>query len=75
MKKSTETVVESCQHEHCIYRSTINGGRVPMCFYAVATGKARGCKISECDKYIDGRKIKPTMNADGIIEWVYELYE
>lgn len=75
MSKLTETVAESCQHEHCIYRSYINGGRIPICFYSLTTGKTRGCKISECDKYVDGRKIKPTIKKDGTIEWVYEIYE
>lgn len=73
--KKAETVAESCTHEHCIYRSTISNGKIPICLYSTVTGKSRRCKISECDKHIDGRKVKPKIRLDGTIEWVYETYE
>ena len=70
-----ETVAENCPHKDCIYRSSICfGNRIPVCLYAVFEYKARGCKISECDKYQSGKKIKAKMREDTVIFWETELY-
>lgn len=74
MQNEYETMKE-CRHPRCIYRSTINSGRIDVCTYTLQTGKSRNCKISECDKYKDGLKKKPTMTKEGYIKWVVELYE
>ena len=67
-----ETVANSCRHPECIYRSQIDGGNTPICFYAVLAGEPRRCKISECDKYKDGRKVRPRMKVDYTIWWECE---
>lgn len=69
-----ETVKNHCKHEDCIYRSYIDGGSTPICFYAVVAGESRKCRISECDKYVGGKRIKPYMTKDDFIEWEYEIY-
>lgn len=74
-KEVIETVLEHCKHPECIYRSFIDGGNTPICFYAVLAGEPRKCKISECDKYKDGRKIRPRMKDRYIIWWETELYD
>lgn len=66
-----ETAKEYCPND-CIYRSYIDAGNTPICFYAVIEGKGRGCRISECDKYTAGTKVKPQMNKYNFIEWEYE---
>lgn len=48
-----ETVKKDCKHEDCRYRSTFNFQ--PCCMYMLVTGERRGSKISECDKYRDGK--------------------
>lgn len=73
--EAIETVLEHCRHPECVYRSQIEGGNTPICFYAVLAGQSRGCKISECDKYKDGRKIRPRMKEQYIIWWETELYD
>lgn len=74
-KEELETVAEHCKHNECIYRSTIEGGLTPICFYAVLAEEPRGCKISECDKYKDGRKIRPRLKReDFVIWWECEFY-
>ena len=75
MQEDIETVAEFCTHPECIYRSQIEGGNTPICFYAVLAGEPRRCKISECDKYKDGRKIRPKMRERYIIWWETELYD
>lgn len=77
MKEVIETVElcsTQCKHPECVYRSTIDGGCTPICFYAVLAQEPRGCRISECDRYKDGRKIRPRMKDDFIIWWETELY-
>lgn len=74
-KEVIETVLEHCKHPECIYRSFIDGGNTPICFYAVLAGEPRRCKISECDKYKDGRRIRPRMKDRYIIWWETELYD
>ena len=71
MQEEIETVAEHCKHVDCIYRSQIEGG-IPICLYAVLAGEPRRCKISECDKYKDGRRIRPRMKVDYTIEWEWE---
>lgn len=73
--QEVETVAEHCKHEDCVYRSYIDGGQTPICFYAVLAEQSRGCKISECDKFQIGEKIKPRMTRDCIIWWEYEIYD
>lgn len=78
MQEKEETVElcsTHCRHPECIYRSQIDGGNTPICFYAVLAGEPRRCKISECDKYKDGRKVRPRMERDYIIWWEMELYD
>lgn len=74
MQEELETVRKHCKHEDCIYRSYIDGGATPICFYAVVEGASRKCKISECDKYRGGEKIQPRLNREYIILWEIELY-
>lgn len=68
-----ETVKEHCKHEDCIYRAHIDGGNIPICYYAVLECKSRGCKISECDKYRGGKPLKARMNLEYMLFWEYEL--
>ena len=75
-QEELETVARHCSHYDCIYRSSIEGGRIPICFYAVLAGEPRGCKISECDKYVSGEKTKPTLRrCDLVILWECSLYD
>lgn len=74
-KEELETVAQHCKHIECIYRSQIDGGQTPICFYAAMAGEPRRCKISECDKYKDGRKVRPRMKERYIIWWETELYD
>lgn len=74
-KEELETVAQHCKHIECIYRSQIDGGNTPICFYAAMVGEPRRCKISECDKYKDGRKIRPRMERDFAIWWECEFYD
>ena len=67
--------MEQCVHPNCIYRSTINSGRIEVCTYTLRTGKSRNCKISECDKFKDGLKKKPMITKEGFIRWVVEIDE
>lgn len=73
--QEVETVAEHCKHEDCIYRSYIDGGATPICFYAVIKCESRKCKISECDKYKKGEKIQPRLNTEFMILWEIELYD
>ena len=75
VNEEIQTVLKHCKHPECIYRSQIDGGSTPICFYAVLAGEPRRCKISECDKYKDGRRIRPRMEKDYILWWEYELYD
>lgn len=59
--KEIETVEEHCKHIDCVFRGHLSHVRnsTSCCDYLFLTGKSRGCKISECDKYIKGvRKIR-----------------
>lgn len=73
--EEVELVSTHCRHPECIYRSQIDGGRIPICFYAAMAGEPRRCKISECDKYKDGRKVRPRMERDFAIWWECEFYD
>lgn len=72
---SDNETMEVCSHPGCIYKSYIDCGRTAVCNYNLITGKSRNCKISECDKYKEGIKKKPTMTKEGYIKWVVEIYE
>lgn len=73
MQEEIETVKTHCRHTDCIYRSHIDGGNTPICYYAVLEGKSRGCKISECNKYKGGTPIKARMDWEYVLFWEYEL--
>lgn len=68
-----ETVEEFCPTD-CVYRGVMWSYNTPFCQYALIEGECRKCKVSECDKYRQGKPIKPRMRADIIIEWEYEFY-
>lgn len=42
----------------CIYSSTLTSNSHIACNYLLDTGKRRGCKVGECDKYEKGRRTK-----------------
>lgn len=69
-----ELVSELCPTD-CVYRSYIEGGSIPVCFYAVIAEQARRCKISECDKYKAGKPIRPRMDKEYILYWEREIYD
>lgn len=48
-----ETVKDDCKHIDCKWRGRFDSQ--PVCQYMMITGKPRGCKISECDKYEAGK--------------------
>ena len=74
MQEEVELCKDLCP-EDCVYRALLNGSDTPICYYAVITNKpSRGCKISECDKYISGAKTQPRMKPEFWIEWEYEIY-
>lgn len=52
LSKNTESIetISKCKHKDCYYRGYITGGMT--CDYCFITGHSRGCKISECNKYI-----------------------
>ena len=74
-KEAIETVKEHCRHKDCIYRGQIDAGWTPICTYAMVEGRARGCKISECDKYKSGKKIRAKMKEPFILYWEKEFYD
>lgn len=57
-----ETVNDDCKHVDCKWRGRFDSA--PACMYMMITGKRRGCKISECDKYEPG-KVKISSNIGG----------
>ena len=64
MDKEYETVQEHCKHPDCSYRKTMSS-IIPYCDYIGATGKRRGCKISECNKYTTSKVYYPAA------DWVH----
>ena len=76
MSEEVETM-EHCKHDDCVYRGYIYlDGQEPVCQYALVECKARGCKISECDKYRAGKKIRARLRKEDIvIYWEREFYE
>ena len=75
IEEEIELCSTHCKHPDCVYRSAIDGNNTPICFYAVLAGEPRRCKISECDKYKDGRKVRPRMKEDYVIWWECDLYD
>lgn len=75
MQEEIETVREHCRHEDCIYRSTIESGQTPICYYAALMHEVRGCRISECDKYVGGKPLQARMDMRYTLFWEYELYD
>lgn len=53
MKKTSTNICRSC-----IYSSTLSATATVSCDYLLLTGKRRGCKIGECDKYKKGKRPK-----------------
>ncbi len=74
-QEEIETVKECCTHTDCIYRTHIDGGNTPICYYAVIENQSRNCKISECDKYKGGKAVKPKMGEEYLLFWEYEIYD
>lgn len=58
-----ETVKEHCRWRDCKYRTRFDSQ--PSCGYMIITGRPRGCKISECDKYEPG-KVKIVSRMEGM---------
>ena len=76
MKEKHETVNEHCPHEDCIYRRLLSGSqREDCCMYAALEHQLRGCKISECTRYVKGERIRPRIDVATTITWEYELYD
>lgn len=71
-KEEIELASEWCPRD-CIYLTYIDGW-CPACYYAATEHQVRGCKISECDKYTPGEKIRARMKRDYVIWWELELY-
>ena len=55
-KKNAIETVKDCRHKDCAYRSKMSNKAIETCDYFLITNKPRGCKISECDKYIPKTK-------------------
>lgn len=65
-----EEVKKHCKHKDCVYRVRFAYG-IECCAYMLATGKPRGCSISECDKCRPGtRKVKIDWKTMAIV-WEY----
>lgn len=71
MQEDVELAKDYCPSD-CYYRSYIDGGNVPICFYAVIEQRSRGCRISECDKYRQGTPKRAVMQRDYMIMWEYD---
>lgn len=71
-ENEVELCTEKC--EGCIYGSTVYA-RTTACLYSIIEGKARGCKISECDKFKRGEKIKPRITREYVLWWECEVYD
>lgn len=74
MQEEIELVKDYCPSD-CVYRSYVDGGATPICFYAVIMQQCRGCRISECDKYKAGRPIQPRMKEEYVLCWEREIYD
>lgn len=70
--ETIETVDEHCSHDDCIYRFRLSSYRCDFCNYCVVTGELRGCKISECTRYVKGRKRAKMTDAGLWFEWLFE---
>ena len=40
-----------CKRRDCHYKRSVNGSEDYTCDYLIITGRPRGCKVEECDKY------------------------
>lgn len=74
MVEDIELCADYCP-EDCMYRSYIDGGNAPICFYAAMEHQLRGCKISECNRYKPGRPIRPRIREEYFLMWEYLIYE
>lgn len=71
-----ETVKEHCKHPNCVYRQKLRDCGEPCCMYAAMENEPRGCKISECTRYKDGKIVKPRLiKSDMYIIWEREYYD
>ena len=57
-KETIERVATHCKHKDCSYRKLLDSW-LPYCDYIGATGRSRGCPISQCDKYTTEKVIFP----------------
>lgn len=73
MKEEVVELAKDFCPDDCVYLTLIEGS-VPACYYAATEHEVRGCKISECDKYTPGEKVKARMRRDYVIWWECELY-
>ena len=49
----------TCKRKNCKYRRAVSKSQNTTCDYMIMTGKSRGCKPEDCDKYeiyIDKKK-------------------
>ena len=53
MKKTSNNLCKGC-----IYSSTNSATSTVICNYILITGRRRGCKLGECDKYEKGNRKK-----------------
>lgn len=51
-----ETVEKHCKHKDCVYRMNLYHNGLPFCNYCVMEEQLRGCKISECNRYMKGTR-------------------
>ena len=75
MKQKHELVATHCKHEDCVYRRIFYADETPCCMYAAIEHQVRGCKISECTRYVKGERTKPRIGIATDIWWEYELYD
>lgn len=71
--ENIELVADLCPKD-CVYRTTLDGGGTPCCIYILCEDKSRGCKVSECDKYKAGERVRPRMTDEYVIWWEREIY-
>ena len=74
MKMKFELVSKYCKHKDCVYRRVLSDG-THCCMYAAIEHQVRGCRISECDRYVKGERTKPRIGALTEIWWEYEYYD
>ena len=66
--------INDCKHEDCAFRR-VNPYGCGSCAYSLIMGKSRGCKISECDKYVSAKDMKIKTKINKLYEIVWEIDE